>query len=141
MVKLRIAALLLPVLVTLAFDPAAPVVVLPIAIVAAAPFVPFVPAVPCGPCGPCAPSAPAGPVGPAGPCETIVMSRYEAWLVSSFSFESSTRSPSGAQSNAEVAGGVVTQPCTRAVMSTMTYCSAATGVNEATIEPNVGIEL
>jgi hypothetical protein len=48
MLKLNTAALDVPTFVTVAELPAAPVVVVPAAMVAAVPFVPFVPAAPCG---------------------------------------------------------------------------------------------
>jgi hypothetical protein len=51
-VKANTAAELVPVLVTLALDPAAPVVTLPTATVAAVPFVPFVPLAPAAPASP-----------------------------------------------------------------------------------------
>jgi hypothetical protein len=58
-VKLKIAALDVPALVTLALVPAAPVVVVPAAIVAA---------VPVSPLSPFAPVAPVAPVEPVAPC-------------------------------------------------------------------------
>jgi hypothetical protein len=59
----RTAAELLPLFVTEAFDPAAPVVTVPMAIVAAAPA------------GPVAPAEPAGPVSPAAPAGPVIADR------------------------------------------------------------------
>jgi hypothetical protein len=67
------------------------------------------------------------------------MSRCATWLVSSFSFESSTISPDiEVSARPKLLEGVVTQLCTSEVMLMTTNCSAAAGVNEATSESSVG---
>lgn len=70
MVKLNVAADEVPLLLTLAEEPAAPVVVVPTEMVAAvpvAPVGPVGPGAPVGPVGPVGPVAPVAPVGPVGP--------------------------------------------------------------------------
>ena len=66
MVKFKLAADVVPALLTLAAVPAAPVMVEPTATVAAAPAAPCGPVLPAGPGGPVAPGGPADPVAPPG---------------------------------------------------------------------------
>jgi len=98
MVKLKTAALVVPALLIVALDPAAPVDTVPTVIVAAdparpvapvapvgpwgpvAPVDPVAPAGPWAPVGPVAPVDPCGPVAPVGPCG-IVNANTTVWLV------------------------------------------------------------
>src|ERR1022692_1554118 len=70
-VKLNVAALLLPEFITTAVVPGAPVTVLPTAIVAAAPLTPVAPCGPVAPVAPVGPVAPCTPVGPVVPCGIV----------------------------------------------------------------------
>ena len=66
-VKSSTAADVVPLLTTFADVPAAPVVTVPILIVAAVPAAPVAPWIPCGPGRPCGPVSPLGPRSPCGP--------------------------------------------------------------------------
>ena len=66
-VKFRTAAEVVPAFVTTADEPAAPVVTVPIDIVAAEPADPVAPVAPVNPIGPCGPVSPVSPFNPCGP--------------------------------------------------------------------------
>src|SRR5665213_3916859 len=101
-----------------------------------APGAPVAPGIPCIPCGP------TGPCGPTAPAEVIVISSAAAWPVSSFSLLSSRRLPAAeASANPKLDAGVVTQPCTSEVTSSVTNCPAARGVKLPAAAPIDGIVL
>ena len=122
-----------------------------------APVAPAAPVAPVGPAGPVAPAGPAGPIVPAVPGsgqplrslrplrsrrslrgDRNVNLRGLAGLA--FSFESIVRLPPvEVSARPWLLEGVVTQPCTREVISTSMNWLMVVGVNEATLEPRLGM--
>jgi hypothetical protein len=66
-VKFKLAAALVPPLLTAAVDPGLPVLTVPTATVAAVPVAPIAPVAPVDPVAPVAPVGPVDPVGPENP--------------------------------------------------------------------------
>ena len=68
------------------------------------------------------------------------MSICAGWLAVAFSFESIVRLPPvEVSARPWLLEGVVTQPCTREVISTSMNWLMVVGVNEATLDPRLGM--
>src|ERR1700679_843451 len=80
-----------------------------------------------------------GPWGPWAPVEVMVMSRVAGWAVSSFSLLSSRRLAGREErEGAKWVAGVVIQPCTSAVTSSVMYWPAVEAVNMPAVAPSEG---